>query len=133
MNIGIANSAEVDAIWPIISERIAESCRKTGGDVTPGQLWQICRSGNAFLVVASDEDKILTCVIVAFEKWDKPVLRCVAIAGWEMNEWLIPVFEYVCKMGRDNGAELFVFDGRDGWGSVLPGIKRLRSTFGVEL
>ncbi len=133
MKIGIANSAEVDAIWPMISERIAESCQKTGGAVTPGQLWQICRSGNAFLIVASDEDKILTCVIVAFEKWDKPVLRCIAIAGWELNEWIAPVFEYLCNMGRENGAELFVFDGRDGWGKVLPGAKRLRSTFGVDL
>lgn len=133
MKIGIANSAEVDAIWPLVSERMGKGCKRCGGDINPGQLWQMCRSGNAFLVVVAEGEKILTAIIVAFEKWDRPVLRCIAAAGWELNEWLRPVLDYLYAMARDNGAESFVFEGREGWRAAIPEAKRLRTLYEVSL
>lgn len=135
MRIGIANQAEVDAIWPLIAAKVQESCEKTGGDMSSGDLWQMCRSGNAFLVVVlDDEDKPIATIILQFQNWTgKSVVRCLSIAGENMSAWLPDAMEFVSKMARENGASCLVADGRDGWARVFPGAKRLRVTYEIEV
>lgn len=135
MKIGIANSAEVDALWPSIAAKVQESCTRTGGDMSSGDLWQMCRSGQAFLVAVLDEDgAAIATIIVQFQKWtDRSVLRCLSIAGGDMSSWLPQAMEFVSQMARENGASCLVADGRDGWARVFPGAKRLRVTYEVEI
>lgn len=132
MKISIAGTFEVDAIWPLISERLQKAFEKTGGDLTSGELWQMCRSGQAFLVVAFDAE-LKGAMIVQFQKWDKPVLRCLALAGWGMNEWFEAGKEFIWSMAKDNGAQSFIFEGREGWKIPIPEAKRLRVTYEVPL
>lgn len=133
MRIGIANSAEVDGLWPLIAAKVQESCSNTGGDMSSGDLWQMCRSGDAFLaVVLDDENKPVATIIVQFQKWaEKTVLRCLSIAGERMSEWLPETMEFISNMARENGASCLVADGRDGWARVLPNAKRLRVTYEI--
>jgi hypothetical protein len=135
VRIGIANAAEVDALWPMIAGQIQKACSNTGGDISSGDLWQMCRSGNAFLIVVmDDDDRPIATITLQFQKWsEESVLRCLSIAGENMSEWLPDAMEFVSKMARENGASCLVADGRDGWARVFPGAKRLRVTYKIEV
>lgn len=93
----------------------------------------MCRSGNAFLIVAFDDD-FRGAIIVQFQKWvAKHVLRCMAIVGEDMDSWLPLAKEVIGKMAIDGGATSFVAEGRDGWAKVFPTARKLRVTYEVEL
>lgn len=133
MKIAIANLFEIDPIWPLISERLQQAFAKTGGDLTSGELWQMCRSGQAFLIVAFEKTELKAAMIVQFQKWDKPVLRCLALVGFGMEQWLEAGKDFIWGMAKDNGAQSFVFEGREGWKATLPEARRLRSTWEISL
>lgn len=134
MRIGIANSAEVDEIWPSISGKVQATCDKSGGDLSSGDLWQMCRSGQAFLVVIMDDSGPVATIIVQFQKWNRrTVLRCLSIDGERMSEWLNEAMAYISNMGRNGGASSLIAEGRDGWARVLPQAKKLRITYEVEI
>lgn len=133
MNISILNNQDADKIWPTFSEKLQEACERTGGDTSSGELWQLCRSGNAFLIVAHDNG-FKAAIIVQFQRWTaKTVLRCLAIVGEDMDSWLPSALEVIGKMAREGGATSFVAEGREGWAKVFPDAKKLRTTFEVPL
>ena len=134
MNIGIATSSEVDRFWPLIAERLQAACMRTGGDLSSGDLWQMCRSGNAFLVVVVDEASVIAALIMQFQNWSgKPVMRCLGIVGERMAEWLPMAKGFIEKMAKDGGAKSFVSEGREGWSRIFPTARKLRVTYEVEL
>lgn len=134
MKIGIANAVEVDAIWPLFSARLQKACERTGGDLSAGELWQMCRSGNAFLVVALDDGGPKAMLIMQFQKWTaKTVMRCLAIVGDGVDDWLPLARDFIAQMARDGGATSFVAEGRDGWVKLFPDAKKLRTTYEVSL
>lgn len=135
MRIAIANSAEVDQLWPIFAQKLQIACERTGGDISSGDLWQMCRSGNAFLVIVLDEEEqFKAALIMQFQKWTaKQVMRCLAIVGDEMDAWLPMARDFIGQMARNGGATSFIAEGREGWSRVFPKAKTLRTTFEVEI
>ena len=134
MNIGIATPSEVDGFWPAIAERLQAACERMGGDLSSGDLWQMCRSGNAFLVLVVDDREIVAALIMQFQNWSgKQVMRCLGIVGDRMNEWLPMAKGFIEKMARDGGAKSFVSEGREGWAKVFPTARKLRVTYEVAI
>lgn len=134
MRIGIANAAETDAVWPLFSSRLQAACERTGGDISSGELWQMCRSGNAFCVVVFDETGPKAILIMQFQKWTaKTVMRCLGIVGDGVDEWLSAAREFIANMAREGGATSFVAEGRDGWAKLFPDAKKLRITYEVQI
>lgn len=134
MKIGIANAAEVDQFWPAFASRLQIACDETGGDISSGDLWQMCRSGNAFLVLVLDDEGFKAALIMQFQKWTaKQVMRCLAIVGDDMAAWLPMARDFIAKMAADGGATSFIAEGREGWTRIFPAARRLRTTFEVEL
>jgi hypothetical protein len=134
MNIMIATSAQVDATWPTFAERLQESCQKSGGDLSSGDLWQMCRSGQAFLVLIYDEAGFIAALIMQFQNWSgKQILRILALVGDDMKQWLSMAKGFVTRMAADGGAKSIVTDGRVGWTRVFPTAKKLRVVYEVEL
>ena len=135
--IGLANSAEVDALWPQLSARFQEAIDRCGDDISIADLWQMCRSGNAFLMVAMEDDVPAMGAVLQFQKWEKgTVLRCLILAGEDMGRWFAELPAAVRKIAREGGATRFVFDGRDGWERVVMPLKipkKLRTTYEVEI
>lgn len=134
--IGLANSAEVDALWPALSRKFQQSSDDHGDDLPASALWQMCRSGDAFLMIAMEGTKPLMGAVLQFQNWGKgPVLRCLAIGGEEMGRWIGEFENAVMKMMAEGGAKRFVFDGRDGWARMLKHLKprKLRTTYEVEI
>lgn len=134
MKIGIANAQEVDQVWPLFSARLQKACERTGGDISSGELWQMCRSGQAFCVVVFDETGPKAILIMQFQKWTaKTVMRCLGIVGDDVDEWLPAAREFIANMAREGGATSFVAEGRDGWAKLFPDAKKLRVTYEVSL
>lgn len=138
MKIGVATSAEVDQIWPLVSTYLKKATDKTGDDYSTGDLWQMCRSGNAFLVYAHDDGRVFMGSVWQFQSWSRgTVFRCLSLGGISMSQWLQPLNTMIEAMMRDGGAYRFVIDGREGWSRVLQSLsrtpKKLRITFEVEI
>lgn len=138
MRIGLANAAEIDALWPHLSGKFQDAIDKCGDDVSVADLWQMCRSGNAFLMCAMAGDTPLMGAVLQFQKWSKgTVLRCLIIGGEHMESWFSDWIDAVRNLMREGGATRFVFDGRDGWcralSRSLENARKLRTTYEVDL
>jgi hypothetical protein len=134
MKIEIANSAQVDAVWSTFAERLQASCDESGGDLSSGALWQMCRSGQAFLVLIYDENGFIAALITQFQNWSgKQVLRVLALVGDEMRQWLSMAKGFVTRMATNGGAKSIVCDGRSGWTRIFPTAKKLRVVYEVEI
>lgn len=134
MKIEIAGVQDVDGVWPLVGPKFHAAAERFGDEIGAGELWQICRSGNAFLVIAYEEKNILMQCVVRFEKWNgKPVLRVMTLAGTNMKTWLSALLEFLGDLGKANGASLLLTEGREGWGRVIPKGRKLRSLFVMEI
>lgn len=131
MTIEIVGLQHIDAVWPSIADGFHACVKRCGDDMTSGELWQMCRSGGAFLLVAIDDGKIEMSTIVQFQKWaDGPVLRVMAMAGKDPDRWRDELSFFLEAMMRTGGAERIVSEARDGWTKVLPAdARKLRSTY----
>lgn len=120
MRIGIANAAEVDALWPSISAEMQRGCDKTGGATSAGDLWQMCRSGNAFLFIGEADGSVLFAAVWRFETWPTGlVFRCVAVCGRSMRSWIGGHYAFAMEQAKFGGATRLVAEGRHGWSRVL--------------
>lgn len=120
MRIGIANAAEVDAIWPLISAEMQRGCDKTGGGSSSGSLWQLCRSGNAFLIVCHDGEEIICASVWRFETWPSgTVFRCLGVCGKSMNLWVSELYAFALSQAKIGGTDRLIAEGRPGWVRVL--------------
>jgi hypothetical protein len=132
MNISIAGAHEVDTVWPLVAPKFMEASERCGDDFSSGEMWQMCRSGNAFLLVASD-DEIRAAMVARFERWtDGPVLRVLCIGGHDIRLWLTDGADFLKKFMVLGEARRVVFDGRDGWQRVLK-VRKLRSVYEMEI
>lgn len=134
MNIEIAGVQDVDGVWPLVGPKFCVASEKCGDDLTAGELWQMCRSGNAFLVIAYEEKTILMAAVVRFERWNNgSVLRVLSLIGDQIGEWAEDVKDFLNGMGKANGASRIVAEGRDGWMRIFNEPRKLRSTYEMRI
>lgn len=115
MNIAIVPAFQVDAIWPRLAKGFQHACKRCG-DATAGHLWQECRSGHAFLIIAYEGQPILMASVWRFEnKGEMPVFRCNMMYGSDMRKWLNEAEVLITRIAKENGAKALVADGRRGW------------------
>lgn len=123
LNIGLVASHEVDYLWPKIAQQMQHACEKSDQDarykLNAGDLWQMCRSGNGFLIVGYDDpEKPFMASVWRFE--DTPtVFKCMMLYGPGMKRWFRPLTEYVTDIAKENGAVALVSQGRRGWQRVF--------------
>ena len=130
MKIGIANSPEVDALWPTLGPKFITATKRFGDDLSSGELWQMCRSGNAFLVCALDDYGVKMGCVVRFERWtDGPILRVLSLVGEDLASWAHEVKDYLVGMAKTGGASRIVAEGRGGWAKIFDEPKVLRQTY----
>lgn len=116
---------QVDQVWPMIAEGMRRSCDKTGGELSAGYLWQECRAGHAFLVVAYDATEVLGAAVLRFETWPSGIrLRGLGLCGKNMKAWLPEMRAVAEQIGRAGGAVALVDKGS-------PALLRLLRRFDV--
>lgn len=128
--IGPLLPAQVDQFWSHLSAGFQRSNLRSGGDLTLGELWMVCRSGNAFLFVAHEGDTILGASIWKPQQWQTGAkLRCLGLYGRQMKTWIYDMQELVERVAKDCGANGLVSDGRPGWRAIFPHAKVLRLVY----
>ncbi len=130
MNVTLVQVHLVDAVWPHVAEGFGRASRRFGGDLTVGELWQMCRSGNAFLFVVHDAEKIIAATAWRPEQWGSgPKFRCLALYGKGMSDWMPDLHEKVRQVAIQCGAETLMSEGRVGWKRVFKNAKVLRAVY----
>lgn len=120
MQIGIVGSSEVDGLWPSLASEMQRGCDKTGGATSSADLWQMCRSGNAFLFLGLADNTMQFAAVWRFETWPGGmVFRCIAVCGRNMRDWIAPHYEFALHQAALGGASRIVAEGRPGWPRVL--------------
>lgn len=122
MKIAIAGLHEVDTVWPLVAKGFQRAFRREQGK-TLGELWTMCRTGNAFLVILAENNEILMASIWRFHTKDgTPVFRCESMYGNRMSEWVEYVYSWIENLARENGAKKLVAEGRRGWLRMFDGV-----------
>jgi hypothetical protein len=107
---------------------------KTGGDIETGDLWVQCRSGEAFLLIAHEGEQILGSSIWIPQTWQTGrKLRCLALYGSGMSDWIGDMHEMAKRLAADCGATSLVSEGRPGWAKIFPKAKVLRALYEEQL
>lgn len=126
MKIAIAAPHEVDAVWPMVSAGFLKACKRSGeGDVTPGYLWQLCRSGNAYLLLVWDDAEIRMASVWQFRTSDdEPVFHNMMMFGTGMRDWARQAHQWINDLAKDNGAVWLTWSGRRGWLRFMKAVER---------
>lgn len=134
MNIGFASAAEVDALWPLVGERMERACRRYRSNHTAGDLWQMCRSGQAYLMVAHDTETVLMASVWRFETWpDATVFRCLCLVGQRARVWASMARDAASNAARSGGATVLTASGRRGWEAMFPDAREVSRTYEVSI
>lgn len=120
----------VDATWPNVTIGFQKASKRFGGDLSVGELWQMCRSGNAFLFVVHDDKEIIAATAWRPELWGSgPKFRCLALFGAGMAEWMPDLHEKVRQTAILCGATALMSEGRTGWARIFPKARVLRAVY----
>lgn len=112
----IVKPADVDALWPQMAAPMQRACERCNSTLVAGELWQMCRSGHAFLMIIHDGEGIYSGQIWRF---DAARFRCIMMYGHHMRLWIGLAQEVITRIAKENGAVALVAEGRDGWARVL--------------
>lgn len=130
MKVSLVPVPNIDAIWPFLRDGFHRSVMKTGGDIETGDLWVQCRAGVAFLLVAIEGEQVRGASIWRAETWQTGrKLRCLALYGTGMSDWIQDMKELAARVARECGATALVSEGRPGWVKIFPEAKVLRSLY----
>lgn len=138
MNIVNVKVENVDAIWPHVAPLLLKCFEKAPGYLTPGELWQMCRSGHAFLLIAHEGEALAGASVWCFETtFGQHSFVCKALAGANLDQWVKPIFDAARVMAKQGGATAITATGRVGLQKTLkrnlPGLKVARQTYLVEV
>lgn len=124
----------VDGLWKSLAGGFERASRRSGGDLSVGDLWQMCRTGNAYLFVVHEGNDILAATAWRLETWGRgPRFRCLALYGKGVRQWKDDLRKEVEAVARDCGATALLADGREGWKVIYPDAKVLRVVYEAPL
>ena len=130
MNVTLVPLHLVDGVWRHVSDGFGRASKRSGGDLTVGELWQMCRTGTAFLFVVHDDKSVVAATAWRPELWGSgPKFRCMALYGKGMADWMPELHEKVKQTAIQCGATSLMSDGRAGWQKVFPNAKVLRMVY----
>ncbi len=117
----------VDGIWPHVAEGLQAALLRTGGDLTPGELWQGCRAGSFFMLVACTEAGIIAASVWQPQIWQTGrKLRCLSLYGRDFRKWIEPMHQSASDLARNAGCTALVAEGRGGWTRIFRKASALR-------
>ena len=114
--IELVPQARIDEVWPLVVSGFAACLEKTPTNIGVGEFWQMCRSGNAFLLISSNGSEVISASVWRFEG---AKFTCLLLSGKNSEKW---VFELVTTAGiiaKSNGTAKLSASGRVGLGKML--------------
>lgn len=131
---GPLTTAQVDQFWHGLAPGFQRAIDRGGGDISTADLWQGCRRGDYFLLVAHEGDTILGASIWRPQLWQTGMkLRCLGLFGSNFRLWIEDMHALAMNVARDCGATSLVSDGRVGWKRIFPTAKVLRVVYEEQI
>jgi hypothetical protein len=123
----------IDAIWPLIASGVEQSVQRCDSDLTAAYLWQLCRSGTGFLIVAVDENNTIQAFTIhRFEPYRSGMkFCCLATWGPGIKRWFNDMKAVATIIAKAGGANAFITEGSDAYLRLLPGAKKVRTLIEV--
>lgn len=122
--------ADVDKVWPLLSEGMEQACQKARCSLTPDDIYQSCKADAQLHVAWLDEQIKAGIVTQIHERPDGRMLKVIALCGWEMHRWLPELYTY--EWLRSEQIKHVVWEGRKGL-EAIPGARVIRQVFEMEL
>lgn len=131
----IVPNHKVDEIWPFLAADFEAACRSTEAhEFNAGVLWQMCRSGTAYLILWVVDGEILLKSVWRFNVPKDPhSFRCIMLSGRNMRRWVKAFHEEILKLAKLNGANRLTVSGRKGWLKLIPNSRKNGDDFEVEI
>src|SRR5215471_8338450 len=116
VQIHAATKAEALWLWPRLQERIRKALSRAAGDSwTEQDLFRHLTLGPGTMMVATDDDDVLGCLIIDIQQRAKgKCLFVLAAAGVDHRRWSSEMNEVIADMARDAGCycmEAYCADG----------------------
>ena len=120
--------------WDVFEPMLSASCAKSRGRDTVEKCKTDIQSGNAVLWAIHDDDGFVkACGLAEIqERTDGKVCVIRQMGGKAMRDWLTTI-ETIKEFGRLNGCNRVEFEGRKGWGRVVPDVACVGSIYEVKI
>jgi hypothetical protein len=133
----IVGQGEVDHVWSLIADDVIRCLNKTPSFLSAGQLWQMCRSGQAFLIICVENGQIMGASVWRFDRgYERSVFDCLVLVGRNSRRWTGVLKDKATEIARQGGATLLTATGRVGLAKALksiPGVRVTRQSYVVEV
>ena len=131
----IVETHQIDGYWPLIGKDLEAACRRCDAhELNAGVLWQMCRSGQAYLILWVVDGEILVKSVWRFDAPKQPhSFRCVMLSGKNMRHWLRDYYENIKQLAKTNGATQLVTTGRVGWLKLFPNAEKIGKDYEVDI
>lgn len=130
----VAKTADIDPLWDKVYPDIVKCIARTPTFFTAADLWTMCRSGAAFLIIIHEETTILGSAIWRFEDGN---YVCLMLTGRRSDEWISILYERARYEAKRGGAKQLMASGRLGLfrklKKHLAGVRMIRITVAVEV
>ncbi len=136
MTVDIIPTGHIDQFWPSIEAEVIQCIKDTRADCSAGDLWALCRSGSAFLMVVHDEGRIGASLVWQAQTWPHGVVlnNLITVSnGAPMKEWREPIEAMARRLARSCGASTFIWRGSPAWGRIFKDAKVLSIIYEMEV
>lgn len=126
----------VDRVFPAVFAWVEKACRKARSNRTAPEIYAMCRNGSMWLALATDEDRVIGCIVMSiYEVQGERTLQYVIIGGeGDVDEWFdeLLYWDWITSMG----IKRIVSEGRPSWPRrlkhIVPDLKVIRVQFEWE-
>ena len=137
MKVETVPTDKIDVVWPMVSPAIVKCLHDIEADCTAADLWTMCRTGNAFLLVAHD-GTICAATVWRFETWpSRKVLKNLVTVNigpkTRMKSWLPQMIDAARTLAGLGGATSYIWQGRDEWARVFRAARKLTTLFEMRV
>lgn len=112
MIVELVGVADIDKLWPRVVGDITRCLRKAPMEITAGDIWTHCRSGQWLLIVAHDGADVWGSTIWRFTA--NGYFECVLMGGHKLKDWFPDLIDKATFIAKAHDCRGLVATGRPG-------------------
>lgn len=131
----VLNPEEIDYRWPEIAKFLEPVVDVSFGEVTLDGIYSRLINMQEILLAVFESEKLTCACVLGITQFEtgKRVLQMPYVGGAGIETWLSDGFKVIREIASSTGCTHIRGCGREGWGRVLPDLKRIRSIYECEV
>lgn len=125
----------IEQWWEVITRFLRPVIEMSYGEVTLIGIKDRLLSGNELALCVFDDSSLICVCILGLTEFEtgKRVLQMPYVGGMGIDTWLEDGFTVINEIARKYNCTHIRGCGREGWGRVLPRLKRIRTVYECEV